>query len=209
MGIYNTGLNTEKQYIKKLLQKKHLNKSKILIIGNSSLRLAKNINIIQEDSTFIKEKGENTTTDFRDISQFEDITNIPIANKYDLIILLELLAKDQRPKEYLSSCYNILKEEGCMLISVPNVNNSYWEKQESKDKLIISDNIRWKANFDVNSLIIEKKFTMGIQKNASTSTVISQILQCKFNIFLNKNLYQFYFLRKSKEGCRRNPDFIK
>ena len=190
MTLYSSCINAEKHYLKTLLQKRSIDKSKQVIIGDSSLEFAKTLDSIPEGSIFIKEETENIPTII--IPTYETLKSLSIVEKYKCIILLDYLAKTSQPREYLDLCYNLLKEEGYILISVPNIKNSYWNTSEEKPT--ISDHFRWKAHFDVNSLVIEKDFTMGVIKNASFIQSLSQLLQFKSKKFLSGNLKKYYLL---------------
>ncbi|MDP3729003.1 MAG: hypothetical protein Q8R18_06155 [bacterium] len=206
MTLYQSCVNAEKQHLKNLLEKKDLHNGKIVIIGKSSLALAQELKSIPEGSIFItEEETENTPTNT--ITAIKNIEAIPAQEKYEGIILLDSLSKVSHPREYLDRCYNLLKEEGFMLISVPNIKHPYWK--DNNQKVTVSDHFRWKAHFDVNSLVIEKDFTMGVAENASFMQSFSQLMQYKSKMFFSGNLKRYYLLRKSKDGCRRNPDFVK
>lgn len=188
---YHTGF----VFLGRILQKKLAQNSSVLLLGESS----------QDFAPFFLEKYS---------SFLVKDTTLPFdaSLKYDAILLLDTLSKVQNPRELVERCYAVLNEGGFLCVSVPNTQS--FAKQIKKEDWFAKDTcyihlydpFKWKALFDTNSFVIETLFSDGYIHFPSMKWLFS--LQSFFLQSLPlKGDMNYYVLKKSKEGCRRNPDF--
>lgn len=138
----DTGLHDQ---LSSLIEKEFANKKEIAILdiaageGALSYRLYnlgfENINAVDIESKKFKFKdiinfSELNLNDYQSVNVFEKEN----FKKYDLILGIETIEHLENPWQYLRLLKNLLKENGTIIISTPNVNSIY-----SKVTLLISD----------------------------------------------------------------------
>lgn len=150
-------------------------------------------------------------------STFEKVFDFPLGEFelkdciYDAIIIFDVLSHLERPRQLLEQFYAALKDDGIMYVSVPNPSFKKYQKQPSlltqEGHKTIFYPRKWKYIFEMNSLVVEKQFTEGDLKGIFA---LPLYLSYSFNVpFFSNGSTWYFLLRKSKEGCRRNPDFLE
>jgi len=148
---------------------------------------------------------------------FEKVFDFPLGEFglkdciYDAIIIFDVLSHLERPRQLIEQFYAALKDGGVMYVSVPNLSFKKYKKLPSilteEGHVILFDTRKWKYLFEMNSLVVEKQFT---ESNLKGILALTLYLPYSFKIPFFPNGSTWYFLlRKSKEGCRRNPDFLE
>ena len=85
-----------------------------------------------------------------------DVYSVPLNEKFDLIILFQVLEHISNPNNLLEHLNKLLKEEGKIIIGVPNINS--WQFKFFKNNWFHLDAPRHIINYNYNSLeLLAKK----------------------------------------------------
>lgn len=234
MSKYDFGLDLEHENSLSLIIDMIRPNSEILEFGPANGRLTKYLNnkmhckvdIVEIDEEAGKEASKYSQISFLgevmgDIEKFEWLKNIN-NKKYDYIIFADVLEHLHNPKTVLENCNKVLKEDGSIIMSVPNIaHNSVIidlindEFKYNKIGLLDNTHISFFTYKSLVRMIEECGYSTTIEKATynrvgeneiiNNYNCISNLLEKGLKERDNANLYQFVFeIKKNSEVVKES-----
>ena len=163
------------------------------------------VDILETDNSFIKYLQMNLSGEY--IKSYQKLPQI--LNKYDLIIMLDVLEHIDKSKEFMITVNHLLKKDGLLIIGVPaykslwsehDVNLKHYRRYSWKTLREDCSSFRIKNRYGFNYLTLPLRF-LQIKLNPKASTTKTH------GDFVNFILYKISEIEKYFRIIGINPKF--